>query len=66
MAKAVFNKKKNLFTSKPDLNLRKQLVHCYNWSTALYSSETLALRKIVQKYFASFEIWCCRRMEMIN
>jgi hypothetical protein len=32
MAKAVFNKKKNLFTSKLDLNLRKRLVRCYVWS----------------------------------
>ena len=29
MAKAVFNKKKNLFTSKLDFNLRKRLVRCY-------------------------------------
>jgi len=29
MAKAAFNKKKNLFTSKLDLNLRKKLVRCY-------------------------------------
>ena len=29
MAKAAFNKKKNLFTSKLDLNLRKRLVRCY-------------------------------------
>jgi hypothetical protein len=29
MAKAAFNKKKNLFTSKLDLNLRKKLVKCY-------------------------------------
>jgi len=28
MAKAVFNKKKNLFTSKLELNLRKKLVKC--------------------------------------
>ena len=28
MAKAVFNKKKNLFTSKLDLNLRKELGKC--------------------------------------
>jgi len=27
-AKAAFNKKKNLFTSKLDLNLRKKLVKC--------------------------------------
>ena len=29
MAKVAFNKKKNLFTSKLDLNLRKKLVKCY-------------------------------------
>jgi hypothetical protein len=40
MAKAAFNKKKNLFTSKLDLNLRKKLVKCYIWSIALYGAET--------------------------
>jgi len=29
MAKAAFNKKKTLFSSKLDLNLRKKLVKCY-------------------------------------
>ena len=32
MAKTAFNKKKTLFTSKLDLNLRKKLVKCYVWS----------------------------------
>jgi len=36
---ADFNKKKNLFTSKLDLNLRKKLVKCYIWSMALYGAE---------------------------
>jgi hypothetical protein len=31
MEKAAFNKKKTLFTSKLDLNLRKKLVKCYIW-----------------------------------
>jgi hypothetical protein len=35
MAKAVFNNKKALFTSKLDLNLRTKLVKCYIWSIAL-------------------------------
>jgi hypothetical protein len=34
MAKAAFNKKKNIFTRKLDLNLRKKLVKCYIWSVA--------------------------------
>ena len=40
MVKAAFNKKKNLFTSKLDLNLRKKLVKCYVWSMAVYGAET--------------------------
>jgi hypothetical protein len=39
MATATFNKK-NLFTSKLDLNLRKKLVKCYIWSMVLYGAET--------------------------
>jgi hypothetical protein len=56
MAKAAFNKKKTLFTNKLDLNLRKKLVKCYNWSIALYGAETWTLRKINQKYLESFEM----------
>jgi hypothetical protein len=43
-AKAAFNKKRALFTSKMDLELRKKLVKCYIWSIALYGAETLTLR----------------------
>jgi hypothetical protein len=50
MAKAAFNKKKNLFTSKLDLKLRKKLVKCYIWSIALYGAEMWTLRKIDQTY----------------
>jgi hypothetical protein len=46
MAKAAFNKKKNLFTIKLDLNLRKKLVKCYIWSMALYGAETWTLRTV--------------------
>ena len=50
MAKAAFNKKKTLFTSKLNLNLRKKLVKCYIWSMALYGAETWTLRAADQKY----------------
>jgi hypothetical protein len=40
MAKAAFNKKKTLVTSKMDLNLSKKLVKCYIWSIALCGAET--------------------------
>jgi hypothetical protein len=45
MAQAAFNKKKTLFTSKLDLNLRKKLVKCYTWSMALYGAETRKKKK---------------------
>jgi hypothetical protein len=65
MAKAAFNKKKTVFTSKRDLNLSKKLVKCYIWSIALYGAETWTLRKVDHKYLESFEMWCWRRMEKI-
>jgi hypothetical protein len=61
-----FNKKKNLFTSKLDLNLRKKLVKCYIWSMALYGAETRTLQAVDQKHLESFEMWCWRMMEKIS
>ena len=66
MAKAAFNKKKNLLTSKLDLNLRKKLVKCYVWSMALYGAETWTLRATDQKRLESFEMWCWRSMQKIS
>jgi len=40
MAKAAFNKKRDLFTHQMDLELRKKLVKCYIWSITLYGAET--------------------------
>ena len=59
MAKAAFKKKKkkNLFTSKLDLNLRKKLVKCYDWGMALYGAETWTLRATDQKRLESLEMW---------
>jgi hypothetical protein len=66
MAKAAFNKKRTLFISTLDLELRKKLVKCYIWSMALYGAETWTLRTIDQKHLGSFEMWCWRRMEKIS
>ena len=63
MAKAAFNKKKALFSSTLDLELRKKLVKCYIWSIALYGAENGTLRAVDQKHLESFEMWCWRRME---
>jgi len=44
--KGVFKKKKrNLFASKLDLNLRKKLLQCYVWRIAHCGAETWTLRK---------------------
>ena len=63
--KAAFNKKRTLFTSTLDLELRKKLVKCYVWSIALYGAETWTLRAVDQKHLESFEMWCWRRMKKI-
>jgi len=44
LAETVFNKKKPLFTSKLDLNLRKKLVKCYIWCYYIQS------RGIIKSY----------------
>jgi hypothetical protein len=43
MAKAAFHKKRALFNNTLDLKLRKKLVKCYVWSTALSSSLVFSL-----------------------
>jgi hypothetical protein len=63
MAQVTFNKKTILLACKLDLNLRRKLVKCYTWSIDLYCAEFWKLRKIDQKYLASFEMWCWNRIE---
>jgi hypothetical protein len=65
MVKAPFTKK-TLFSSKLDLNLRKKLVKCYIWNTALYGAESWTLQKVDQKYLESSRMWCWKRMKDIN
>jgi hypothetical protein len=54
IAKAPFNKKKALFTSKLDINLRKKVVSEYTVSIALYGAETWTLRKVSQNCLERF------------
>jgi hypothetical protein len=54
IAKAAFNKKKILFSSKLDQNFRKKQVKCYLWSIVLYGAETSTLQ---QTYFESSGMW---------
>ena len=41
MAKATFNKKKALVTSKLEVHLRKKLVNSYMWKIVLFGAEKL-------------------------
>jgi hypothetical protein len=66
MANPAFNKKKALFTSTLDLELRNKLVKCYIWSINLYGAETWTLRAVDQKHLESFEMWWWRKMEKIS
>ena len=66
IAKVSFNKKRALFTSTLDLELRKKLVKCYIWRIALYGAETGTLRAVDQKHLQSSEMWCYRRLEKIS
>jgi len=65
MAKATLNKK-DLFTSKLYLNLKKKLVMRCIWSMALCGAETWTLRKVDLKYLGISEMWCWRRVEEIS
>jgi len=49
MEKAAFDKKKILFTSKLDLNLRNKLVKCYIWSMAFMVLKLGHFRKHIRK-----------------
>ena len=56
MAKVAFNKKKALFTSKLDLDLRKKLVKCYIWSMA---SMVLKLGRFGQQIRNTWKVLKC-------
>jgi hypothetical protein len=66
MAKAAFNKKRTLFTSTLESEMRKKLVKCYVWSIGLCGAETWTLRAVNHKNLESFELWCWRRMEKFS
>jgi hypothetical protein len=56
MEKAASNKKKVLFISKLDLNLRMKLGKCYTWSIALYGAGAWTLLEVCHKYLKNFNM----------
>jgi len=64
IAKATVNKKKKtVFASKLDLNLRKKLIKCCIWNIGLFGAENWRLQKVDRKYLDSFETGCWRKTE---
>ena len=66
MAKAAFDNNKAIFTSKLDVNFRKNAVNCCLWSIALYGAESDTLQKLFYKRLGSFEVQYWRRMKKIG
>jgi len=66
LAEAAFNKKKALFTSKLDLNLRKRLVKCFIRRTVLCGAGTGTLVNLYPKCEENFETWYWRRVDKIS
>jgi len=66
MEKAAFSKRKDLFSSKVNLNLRKKQVNCCIWGIGLYSTGTWILWEVDQQYLGSAEMWCWRREDKIS
>jgi hypothetical protein len=56
-AKAAYNYKKSLFTSKLNIDFRKKLVMCYIWNIALYGAAETWTLTVDQKNLESFELW---------
>ena len=63
--KSSIQQEEDSFHQQTGLNLRKKLMKCYIWSTALQGAETWTLHRVDQKYIESFEILCLRILEKI-
>jgi hypothetical protein len=64
--KGSIQQEEDSFHQQNDLNLRRKLVNCYVWSTALYGAETWTIATVDQKHLESFEMWRLRRIEKIS
>jgi len=61
-----FNAKKNILTSKLNLELRKRFVIATVWSIILYAAETWPVTRNHRMKLAEFEIWIWRKMLKIS
>jgi len=57
MGKKIFMDRKGLFTGKLNLELKKQIINCLVWCTALYAAETWTLMQAGRSRLEVFEMW---------
>jgi len=66
MAKAAFDKRRELLRKGFRRGLKKRMAKCLIWPVALYGCETWTLRKAERAKLEAFEMWIWRRMERIS
>jgi len=66
MGKIAFMAKKNLLTSKLDLELRKRIVKATMWRVALYGAENWTLTQNYWMKLVAIEMWIWRNMLKIS
>ena len=62
MAKQAYLRRRMVFNSKMDIELRKRLVKCLVWSVLLYGCEVWTLNKREVERLEAFEMWTWRRL----
>lgn len=66
MAKRAFTTNRQVYNSKIHINIRKNLIKTYIWSTALYGCESWNITNQDRRRLEAFEMWCWRRMFKIS
>ena len=66
LAKEAFSKRGELLTKSFRKEVKKMMVKTLVWSTLLYGSETLTLRKEDIRRLEAVEMWIWRRMERVS
>src|SRR5580698_1937762 len=66
MAKAAFNKTRELVTKGLIIELKKMLVKTLIWPVALYGCETWTMKQQIVDKLNAFEMWVWRRMQKVS
>ena len=66
MAKAAFNRRKELLTRSMKQKVKKKIIKTVIWSVLLYGSETWSLKTEDIRRIEAFEMWIWRRVEKVS